>query len=406
MVSGSQLPKPLAILRQSVLVVALCLVGCASAARLPVSAGTGAHPNLPAPDKALIPLVHVVDAKGWPAGATPVPAEGTAVAAFAPGLQHPRWLYVLPNGDVLVAESNGPERPQDGKGIKGWFFHHFQTKAGGTVPSPNRITLLRDADGDGVAETRTVFLSGLYSPFGMALVGNTLYVADSDALLRFPYKEGETRITAAWASRSSTCRPGRSIITGPRTVIKLRPTARRALRRGGLEQQRDGERRGGRGGARGDLGGGPGDRPPSRLRLRAAQPGRHGLGTRERRAVGGGQRTRRARQRPGARLHDGGPRRRVLRLALQLLRPAPRPAGQAAAPGPGRQGRGPRLRPRAAHRLAGARLVGGDHAPREIQPRHVRRPARLLEPQAAERLQSDLRPLYRRRASPESRSTC
>jgi glucose/arabinose dehydrogenase len=142
-------------------------------------------------------LVHVVTAKSWPAGAKPVAAEGTAVAAFGQGLDHPRWLYVLPNGDVLVAETNAPPRPDDNKGIKGWFFKKFQKKAGGAVPSANRITLLRDADGDGVAETRTVFLSGLHSPFGMVLVGQDLYVADSDAVLRFPYTQGATQITAS-----------------------------------------------------------------------------------------------------------------------------------------------------------------------------------------------------------------
>jgi glucose/arabinose dehydrogenase len=182
--------------RGALVVAAVGIVGCASAARLPVSAGTGPHPDLPPPDKAPIPLVHVVTAKGWPEGAKPIAAEGTTVAAFAKGLDHPRWLYVLPNGDVLVAETNAPERPEDSKGIKGWFFKMFQKKAGGAVPSANRITLLRDADGDGVAETRSVFLSGLYSPFGMTLVGNTLYVANSDAIVRFPYKEGETKITA------------------------------------------------------------------------------------------------------------------------------------------------------------------------------------------------------------------
>ena len=182
--------------RLAFLATVTALAGCASSAKLPVSAGTGANPTLPAPDKAPIPLVHVVTAKGWPAGATPVAGEGMAVAAFARGLDHPRWLYVLPNGDVLVAETNAPERPQDNRGIKGFFFKRFQKKAGGAVPSANRITLLRDADGDGVAETRSVFLSGLYSPFGMALVGNTLYVADSDAVVRFPYTPGETRITA------------------------------------------------------------------------------------------------------------------------------------------------------------------------------------------------------------------
>ncbi|MFY9825502.1 MAG: sorbosone dehydrogenase family protein [Thermoanaerobaculia bacterium] len=178
----------------ALIAAALGVLACASSARLPVSAGTGPHPEIPPPAKALIPLVNVVTAKGWAQGGKPVAADGTAVSAFASGLAHPRWLYVLPNGDVLVAETNAPERPQDNRGIKGWFFKHFQKKAGGTVPSPNRITLLRDADGDGVAETRSVFLAGLYSPFGMALVGNVLYVGDSDAVLRFPYTPGETRI--------------------------------------------------------------------------------------------------------------------------------------------------------------------------------------------------------------------
>jgi glucose/arabinose dehydrogenase len=157
----------------------------------------GRHPTLPAPTHSLIPTVNVVDAKGWTAGATPTPAAGLTVAAFARGLTHPRWLYVLPNGDVLVAETNAPVRPDDAKGLKGWFFKHFQKKAGGAVPSPNRITLLRDADGDGAAETRTTFLSGLNSPFGMALVGNTLYVANTDAVVTFPYAAGNTEIHAA-----------------------------------------------------------------------------------------------------------------------------------------------------------------------------------------------------------------
>jgi hypothetical protein len=103
---------------------------------------------------------------------------------------------VLPNGDVLVAETNAPPRPQDAKGLKGWFFKRYQKKAGGAVPSANRITLLRDADGDGIAETRTVFLSGLTSPFGMVLVGNTLYIANSDAVVRVPYATGQTQISA------------------------------------------------------------------------------------------------------------------------------------------------------------------------------------------------------------------
>src|SRR4029079_18723016 len=134
--------------------------------------------------------------KGWPAGATPVSAAGTSVVPFARGLDHPRWVYVLPNGDVLVAETNAPPRPEDGKGIRGWFFKRYQKKAGGAVPSANRITLLRDADGDGIAEVREVFLANLNSPFGMALAGSTLYVANTDAVVRFPYATGQTRIAA------------------------------------------------------------------------------------------------------------------------------------------------------------------------------------------------------------------
>jgi glucose/arabinose dehydrogenase len=182
--------------RLAAVIPVLALMGCGAAARLPVSAGTGPRPILPPPAPSLIPIIEVAAATGWPAGATPVPAAGTRVNAFAAGLDHPRWLYVLPNGDVLVAETNAPPRPEDNRGIRGWFFRRFQRKAGGAVPSANRITLLRDADGDGVAETRAIFLDSLHSPFGMALVGTTLYVANSDAVVRFPYSSGQTRITA------------------------------------------------------------------------------------------------------------------------------------------------------------------------------------------------------------------
>ena len=175
----------------------LAVIACGSPAMLPVEAGIGPNPTLPPPEKTLIPLVNVVAAKGWMKGGKPVAAPGTFVTAFATGLRHPRWLHVLPNGDVLVAETNAPPRPEDGKGIKGFFFGVFQKKAGGAVPSANRITLLRDTDGDGVAEVRNVFIGGLNSPFGMALVGNTFYVANADALVRFPYTTGATRIAAA-----------------------------------------------------------------------------------------------------------------------------------------------------------------------------------------------------------------
>ena len=183
--------------RCTVALAGCVLSACASAAHLPLSAGVGPQPELPPPQTSMLPLVKVATAVGWPAGATPVAAAGTNVDAFAEGLQHPRWLYVLPNGDVLVAETNAPERPEDNKGIKGKFFKHYQKKAGGAAPSANRITLLRDADGDGVAETRSVFISGLNGPFGMTLAGDTFYVANADALVKFPYAPGETHIDAA-----------------------------------------------------------------------------------------------------------------------------------------------------------------------------------------------------------------
>ncbi|HVE49714.1 MAG TPA: sorbosone dehydrogenase family protein [Casimicrobiaceae bacterium] len=166
-------------------------------ATLPFEAGVGPNPQLPPPNPSLIPTVDIAPAKGWANGATPRAAEGLQVNAFVSGLAHPRWLYVLPNGDVLVAETNAPPRPDDGKGIKGFVMKQVMKRAGAAVPSANRITLLRDADGDGVAELRTAFIEGLNSPFGMALIGNELFVANTDAVVKFPYKEGETRISAA-----------------------------------------------------------------------------------------------------------------------------------------------------------------------------------------------------------------
>ncbi|WP_046382484.1 PQQ-dependent sugar dehydrogenase [Pseudomonas veronii] len=173
------------------------LAACGESSTLKVSDGTGPSPQLPEPNKTLIPTVNIAPAIGWPAGTQPTAAAGTHVVAFAEGLDHPRWLYVLPNGDVLVAETNAPPKPDDAKGLRGWVMQTVMGRAGAGVPSPNRITLLRDADHDGVAETRTVFLENLNSPFGMTLVGNDLYVADSDKLLRFPYQTGETAIKAA-----------------------------------------------------------------------------------------------------------------------------------------------------------------------------------------------------------------
>jgi glucose/arabinose dehydrogenase len=160
-------------------------------------ASVGPAPAIPEPRKTLIPTVDIAPAKGWPQGVTPTPAPGLAVNAFASGFDHPRWVYVLPNGDVLVAESNAPPRPEDGKGVKGWVMKKVMKKAGAGVPSANRITLLRDADNNGSAEVRTEFLKGLNSPFGMALVGETLYVANADGIVSFPYKTGDTTIAVA-----------------------------------------------------------------------------------------------------------------------------------------------------------------------------------------------------------------
>ncbi len=176
-----------------VVVVAFC--GCAEQSRLPVEAGIGPNPTLPPPDPEWIPTVHIAPARGWSEGERPVAAPGLSVEAFATGLDHPRWLHVLPNGDVLVAETAAPPRPEDTSGLRGWIMTKVMERAGSAVPSADRITLLRDIDGDGIADVRSVFLEGLRSPFGMALVGEDFYVANTDALLRFRYEDGATWIT-------------------------------------------------------------------------------------------------------------------------------------------------------------------------------------------------------------------
>jgi glucose/arabinose dehydrogenase len=173
------------------------LTACSSAEEGSLERGMGATPVLPEPGKSLVPVVNVAPAVGWTEGVTPKGPVGASVTAFATGLDHPRWIHVLPNGDVLVAESNSPESPQavpSNKGIRGFFQKRAMKKAGAATPSANRITLLRDADGDGKAEQRSVFLANLNSPFGIALVGNELYVANTDALVRFAYTEGATNI--------------------------------------------------------------------------------------------------------------------------------------------------------------------------------------------------------------------
>ena len=164
-------------------------------ARLSEQAVTGRTPQLSETRTESFPTVGIAKPVGWTDGAEPIPAAGLQVAAFADRLEHPRWLYRLPNGDVLVAETNSP--PREGGGITGWVMNLLMGQAGADVPSPNRITLLRDSNGDGVADQRSVLLTGLNSPTGMALVGNWLYVANTDALVRFPFTPGQTKITAS-----------------------------------------------------------------------------------------------------------------------------------------------------------------------------------------------------------------
>jgi glucose/arabinose dehydrogenase len=163
-------------------------------AQLSEAAVTGRTPQLTETRTESVPTVGIAKPVGWADGAKPTPAAGLQVAAFADKLEHPRWLYRLANGDVLVAETNSP--PREGGGITGWVMNKLMGSAGAAVPSPNRITLLRDTNGDGVADQRSILLTGLNSPTGMALVGSWLYVGNTDALVRYPFTPGQTQITA------------------------------------------------------------------------------------------------------------------------------------------------------------------------------------------------------------------
>ena len=183
-------------------VAVAALTACVATAQQGPGVGVGPSPRLPAPQKdGLIPTVNIAPAKGWPQGALPQAPAGFKVTALATGLDHPRWVYTLPNGDVLVAESNKPApaegaRNVNADGLRGKAMGLVMKRAGAGVPSANRITLLRDADGDGVAETKSVFLKDLVSPYGMALVGGDLYIANADSIVKVPYAEGQTSITA------------------------------------------------------------------------------------------------------------------------------------------------------------------------------------------------------------------
>jgi glucose/arabinose dehydrogenase len=181
--------------------VALCILvpaAMADTSKIPIEQQTGPNPTLPEPNKEMLPTVHTATPVGWDKDGKPAAAPGLAVNAFYRGLEHPRTVYVLPNGDVLVAETNAPsDRPEENKGLRGFAAKIIMKKAGAGVDSPDRITLLRDTNGDGVADMHAAFLENLHSPFGIALVGNDLYVANTDAVLRFPYHDGDTKISAA-----------------------------------------------------------------------------------------------------------------------------------------------------------------------------------------------------------------
>lgn len=174
---------------------ALMLTGCGETAKLRPEDGMGVNPQLPKPVKTALPTVKIAEVTGWTVDQAPVPAPGLRVQAFARNLAHPRWLYVLPNGDVLVAESDAPPKPKEDNSIRGFFMKMLMKKAGSNRGSANRITLLRDANHDGAAELQVVFLQNLNSPFGMALIGDQLYVANTDSLVRYTYHEGDTAIT-------------------------------------------------------------------------------------------------------------------------------------------------------------------------------------------------------------------
>ena len=184
-------------MRWSLMLAAILpLLACGHAVAQAGGPGTGPRPDLPPPDTSWIPTVDVAEAVGWQAGEAPVAATGFMVNAFARNLAHPRWIYVLPNGDVLVAETAAPPKAEEYEedGLRAWFVNRFMKKAGAATPSADRITLLRDRDGDGQAEVQEVFADDLFSPFGMALVGDRLFVANADAVVEFAYEPDATRV--------------------------------------------------------------------------------------------------------------------------------------------------------------------------------------------------------------------
>ena len=285
--------------------------------------GIGPQPQLPPPTMTMFPTVKIAPAIGWRADERPTPASGLAVEAFASGLDHPRNVYVLPNRDVLVAETNAPPKPDDSPGLRGFITRRIMARAGAGVPSANRIILLRDTNGHGVADLRSVFLEGLNSPFGIALIGDQLFVARHrcDPQISVPRGPDTYRRARGCADRVAGGTDQPSLDQEPRR----KPGWPIPLCQHRFEQQRRRERFGCRRGAGANLAGGCAHRQTSKLRNRSAEPQRTCLCPRPGASlVDRGERARRARQRPGAGLHDFGPRRRLLWLAIQLLRPAHR----------------------------------------------------------------------------------
>ena len=176
--------------------ITLALSACAEKAAKDVSEAQGPNPQLDQPRKTAIPTVNVAKGEGWPRGAMPTAAAGLSVNEFAGGLSHPRWLLVLPNGDVLAAESDSPGTDRSGGNIRGRIQKMLMKKAGSSGGSANQISLLRDSDGDGVAELKRPLLTGLYSPFGMAFANGELFIANADGIVAYRFQPGQTIIEA------------------------------------------------------------------------------------------------------------------------------------------------------------------------------------------------------------------
>lgn len=183
-------------MRNIMIASALLVAACSGGSPPPPDSGYGADPTLPAPESGgPIPTINIAQTTPWPAGAAPTAPDGFTVTRYAEGLDHPRWLYLLPNGDVLVAQS--ASRPAAGGGAMGWFRNQIQRMVGAMEQSPDQITLLRDADGDGDVDESHVFAEHLNQPFGMALLGDHIYVGNTDAVVRFAYTPGATSVTGA-----------------------------------------------------------------------------------------------------------------------------------------------------------------------------------------------------------------